>query len=259
MTRTLAFGDDHSAEADLCWSWITDQRWDGWALEIVTAEPRADLKPLGEEEAKLHPWEPDLPRDAGKAGFDSVVHLFAELDPRVALTSKPWDLLAIGPKGSGLLKRLHVGSASDWLLREPAAPLLIARATGPVRSVLFAADGSPHAELAMDTLTSLPWVQETSVRVIAVDDGHVAAEEVALKAEERLTGAGVTATRVVRSGRPAHVIVEECSSTSPDLVVMGVRGHSGLEKMAIGSTTTAVARSAHISLLVAHAQTPAGA
>lgn len=259
MSKTLAFGDDHSAEADVCWSWITSQRWDGWALEVVTAEPRADLKPLGDDATTLHPWEPDSPRDAGGAGFDSVVHLFAEIDPRVALTSKPWDLLAIGPKGSGLLKRLHVGSAADWLLREPASPLLIARDAGPVRSVLFAADGSPHADLAMDTLVALPWVEDTSVNVIAVDDGHVAAEEAAMKAEERLTGAGITATRVVRSGRPAHVIVEECTSTKPDLVVMGVRGHGGLEKMVIGSTTTAVARSAHVSLLVAHAQIPAGA
>lgn len=258
MTKTLAFGDDHSTEADVCWSWITAQSWDGWSLEIVTAEPRADLRPIGDEGAKLIAWEPDSPRDPDSAGFGSVVHLHAEIDARLALISKPWDLVAIGPKGSGLLKRLHVGSASDWLLREPASPLLIARRGGPVRSVLVAADGSPHADLALDTLMTLPWVGKTSVRVLAVDEGHIEAEDVAMKVETRLSDAGVETTRVVRSGRPSHVILEECAATSPDLVVMGVRGHKGLERLGIGSTTSAVAGSGDFSLLVAHAEVESG-
>ena len=149
MSPVLAFGDDRSAQADECWSWITSQRWDGWDLEIITAEPRVGLRP-DSEEAELNSWEPESPRDAGETGFGSVVNLHTELDPRAALIAKDWDLVAIGPRGSGLLKRLHLGSTADWLLREPTSPLLIAHESGPVRDVLFAADGSSHASAALD-------------------------------------------------------------------------------------------------------------
>jgi nucleotide-binding universal stress UspA family protein len=254
MTRVLAFGDDHSAEADLCWSWIIGQSWDGWSLEVVTADPREDMRPVDSDESGLHEWEPDSPRDAGDSGFDSVVYLHAEMDPRVALMAKPWDLVAIGPRGSGLLKRLHLGSASDWLLREPASPLLIAREAGPVRRVLFAADGSSHARLALDCLLSLPWITATAVHVVAVDDGEVEAEDVAEQAESLLSAAGVETTKTIRRGRAAHEILEESKSVAPDLVAMGVRGDGGLKDLVLGSTASAMASSTDFSLLVAHAE-----
>ncbi|HET9259860.1 MAG TPA: universal stress protein [Acidimicrobiia bacterium] len=254
MTRTLAFGDDHSAQAEVCWSWITAQRWDGWSLEVVTAEPRADLRPMGPDEAELRPWEPDSPREIGNSGFDSLVHLRAEIDPRVALIAKPWDLVAIGPRGSGLLKRLHLGSTADWLLREPTSPLVIANESGQVRDVLFAADGSSHSARALDCVVSLPWVTDVRVIVLVVDDGRVDVESAARSAEKPLADAGVETVRMVRSGRPAHEILDECHKTSPDLVVMGVRGHDGIKELVVGSTTTAVAGSITTSILVAHAE-----
>lgn len=255
MTRTLAFGDDQSARADVCWSWITSQRWDGWALEVVTAEPRADLRPVDPREAEFHPWQPESPRDAPDAGFESVVHLRAEMDPRVALIAKPWDLVAIGPKGTGMLKRLHLGSTADWLLREPTSPLVIAHRSGPARTVLFAADGSPHAQHALDCLITLPLIRNVLVRVVVVDDGRIDVEDAAGRSELALADAGVETVRVVRTGRPTHEILEECKESVPDLVVMGARGHGGLADLAIGSTTAAVAGSTQHSLLVAHAQT----
>lgn len=252
MSPVLAFGDDRSTQADVCWEWITSQRWDGWDLEIVTAEPRADLRP-GSEDAELHPWEPETPRDPGEAGFGSVVHLHAEIDPRVALIAKDWDLVAIGPKGSGLLKRLHLGSTADWLLREPTSPLLIAHGSGPVRKVLFAADGSPHSHRTLDCLVSVPWIDGATVHVLNVDDGQVDVEAAGQQAEDALRGAGVQVVREHRSGRPAHEILQAIDDIGPDLVAMGVRGQEGIKELVVGSTTAAVANSSTTSLLVAHA------
>lgn len=254
MSPTLAFGDDRSAEADICWDWISSHRWDGWSLEIVTAQPPEDMHPVSPEEAELHPWSPPSPRSAEGRGFVSVEHLRAEIDPRVALIAKPWDLVAIGPRGSGLLKRLHLGSTADWLLREPTSPLVIAHRPGRVGRVLFAADGSEHAQRALDCLLSLPWVGESTVSVVSVDDGHVDVEAAAAGVESRLGDAGVSTERVIRSGRPARVILEECESRDPDLVVMGARGIAGLRRLVIGSTTAAVAGGTDHSLLVAHAR-----
>ncbi|MGD2042211.1 MAG: universal stress protein, partial [Acidimicrobiia bacterium] len=243
MSPILAFGDDRSTEAGICWDWIRAHTWEGWDLEVVTAEPPEDMHPVSQEEAHLHAWDPPQPRDAAGLGFGSVEHLRGEIDPRLALISRPWDLVAIGPRGSGLLKRLHLGSTADWLLREPSSPLVIAHHPGPVRSVLLAADGSPHAQRAMECLLSLPWVTNTRIRIVSVDEGRVDAQTAAEEAQRVFSAAGVETELMISSGRPAHAILEACQELSPDLVVMGARGITGLKRVVIGSTTAAVAGS----------------
>lgn len=253
MSPTLAFGDDRSAGADRCWDWITSHRWDGWSLEIVTAQARADMRPVAADDAELHPWHPDEPRVSGELGFAAVEHLRAEIDPRVALIARSWDLLAIGPRGSGLLKSLHLGSTGDWLLRDPTSPLVIARQPGPVRSALVAADGSPHARRALDALVAVPWLDGVSVHVIAVDDGRIDTEAAIGEATETLSGTGASVVTSTVPGNPVRVIPDEISKAEPDLVVMGVRGLSGIKRLVVGSTTSSVAGSTDATLLVAHA------
>ncbi|HVR78683.1 MAG TPA: universal stress protein [Acidimicrobiia bacterium] len=254
MTRTLAFGDDRSAEADRCWDWIANHRWDGWSLEVVHADPPADLHPVPSEESELHPWEPDEPRHQPDLGFTTVEHLRAAVDPRVALIARPWDLVAIGPKGSGFLKAMHLGSTADWLLREPVSPLLIARGAGPVRKILVGVDGSAHSRRAIATLNSLPWLSGVSIRLLAVDDGRVDTEAALQAAGEELSDSEGELETITRAGGATREILSEIEVAQPDLVVMGARGHAGLKRLILGSSTSAVAGSADVSLLVAHAE-----
>jgi nucleotide-binding universal stress UspA family protein len=249
----LAFGDDRSEGADQCWDWILSHRWNGWSLEVVTADPPRDLRPVSEKQARLHPWEPNRPRQPGNRGFDSVSHLRAEVDPRLALIDRSWDLVAIGPRGSGMLKRIHLGSTADWLLREPASPLLVARQPGPVRNVLVAADGSAHASRAIDTLARLPLLDGVDVRVLAVDDGLVDIDLAAKAALERLSRTTARVETMTRVGSPTETVIDVIDETVPDLVVMGARGEGGFRRLVLGSTTAAVAGSTDRSLLVAHA------
>jgi len=254
MTRVLAFGDDRSAGADRCWEWIVSQRWDGWRLEVVTADLPVDLHPVEPDEARLHPWDPESPRQPIGRGFVAVEHLRAEIDPRVALIARKWDLVAVGPQAEGWLEALRLGSTADWLLREPASPLVIARQSEPVKQVLLAADGSPHAARAANTLASLPWLDGTAVRIVAIDDGRTDTENAINDASESLSATGAELETVTRRGRPTNVIIEEIEKTRPDLVVMGARGGGGIKRLVLGSTTAAVAGSTDRSLLVAHAE-----
>lgn len=259
MSRTLAFGDDHSSGADTAWEWIAGHQWPGWSIEIVTAEAPADMHPVEAEAAELHPWEPDDPRDAVGPGFDSFSHLRADVDPRVALISKPWDLVVVGPRGSGMLKSLHLGSTADWLLRQPVSPLLIARQSRTVRKVLVATDGSDHSERSMRTLVSLPWIGEVSVQVMTVADRKVDAESALSVATGILSDGGAdVANTVAREGRPTQAIITEIDDTDPDLIVMGARGRGGIKRLVVGSTTAAIAGSVDRSLLVAHAEEESG-
>lgn len=252
MSPVLAFGDDRSEGADICWSWIEGHRWEGWRLEIVTAVPHPDLSPVALEEAELHPWEPGRPRLAERSGFADVVNLRADIDPRVALISRTWDLVAVGRRGPGALKALHLGSTADWLLREPTSPLLICRRPEAVRSVLFAADGSAHARRALDTLVKLPWVAGLGIQVLSVDDGHTDVEGAQSEALTALAEAGADPRGEILKGRPGRTIPHEIERTAPDMVVMGVRGLKGIKRV-VGSTTAAVAKTGDPTLLVAHA------
>jgi nucleotide-binding universal stress UspA family protein len=127
-----------------------------------------------------------------------------------------------------------------------------------VDQVLFAADGSPHARRALECLVSLPWITRATVHVLSVDDGHVDVEQAAGEAEEHLADAGVGSRRIIRPGKPARVILEECDDKNPDLVVMGARGITGFKRLMIGSSTAAVAGGTDHSLLVAHARSDEG-
>ena len=253
MSPVLAFGDDRSDEADICWSWIQSHTWEGWRMEIVTAEPHPDMAPVDPEEAELHPWDPDDPRPPGAAGFDDIEHLRAEIDPRVALISKSWDLVAIGPRGGGVLKGLHLGSTADWLLREPTSPLVIARQPESVGSVLFAADGSVHARRALETLLKLPWIRGLAVDVVSVDDKHTDTERAQDEAISALSEVGAEPRGRTLRGNPKKSILGEIDRTGPGMVVMGARGVKGIKRLVVGSTTAAVAHSTDRTLLIAHA------
>jgi len=252
MSPVLGFGDDRSDGSDRCWEWIASHHWEGWRLEIVTAEPPADMRPVEDDEAGLHPWEPERPRESSATGFTEVAYLRAAIDPRLALIARPWDLLAVGARGSGLLKTLHLGSTADWLLREPTSPLVIARQPGPVDRALVAADGSAHSQRAVSALASVPWVSGLRARVITVDDGRIDPTAAMKSVSDTLAAVGARVEAVTRMGDATREILAEMESWEPDLVVMGTRGHVGIRRVIVGSTTAAVTGSTECSILAAH-------
>ena len=55
---------------------------------------------------------------------------------------------------------------------------------------------------------------------------------------------------VVRQGNPADTIIEYAKEHSFDLIVIGYRGQSNIERLVVGSTAANVARYAHCSVLI---------
>ena len=75
---------------------------------------------------------------------------------REVLSTTSADLLVIGPRGSGLLKRLHVGSVAEALLDNPSAPLLVAHDNHTVEHITIAVDGSGYSEQAVRIVAASP-------------------------------------------------------------------------------------------------------
>lgn len=261
----LVFGDDGSTAADVVWLWINNHRWPRWRISVVTAAKPPLGPPVPPEKSTPHPWEPPAPRTLLATGDAvHVEHLRAEADPRLVLDSfTDAALLAIGPRGAGLLKQLGLGSTAEWLIsaHRPLAPLAVIRSARPTRSVLLCVDGSPHAERATTTLTRMPWVTDTHITVLGVADGSPNLAEAVDDAARTLTlrGAAHVSTHLAQAMPQVptfdvrSTILRTIDTTSPDLVVMGPRGIGGLRRAVLGSTASAVLRHATCSVLISPA------
>ena len=250
----LVLGDDRSSGSDLAWLWVNSQRWPGWELVVLTADPPPYGKPVPPEQAEPHPIEGPPPRTAfAEAGFGTVRFLTARADPRTALATCPdVTALVVGAAGEGL-GPWHLGSTTEWLLHGPPAPMVVARTGRPVRSALVCADGSSHATAAIEAFASMPWSSDAAVTIVAVEDGRTIVDEAVLAAEQALKATG-TRPDVVRERGTAHRrILSYATSNDIDLIVLGTRGHAGLSRMVLGSTASAVNRHAGASVLSARA------
>ena len=250
--RRLVFGDDLTSGSDLAWLWVSSQRWPGWHLVVVEADPPPLGSTVPPEQSSVHPSAGPPSRSVfAEAAFTSVEFCEATADPRVVLSDDLGaDLLVVGP-ASGGLGPWHIGSTTEWLLNDPPAPLVVARTGRSVRRVLVAADGSPHALAAATALTDLPWVDQTEATVLTVDDGAVS-PDASVELVDRLEAAGAR-VHAERAKGDAHRAVLAEATTGYDLVVLGTRGSSGLERLRLGSTASAVVRHAPCSVLVAQA------
>lgn len=259
----LVVGDDASPAADVVWLWVNNHRWPGWRISVVTARPPQSGPPVGTERATLHPWDPPHPRQY-LADDVEVEHLLAETDPRLALHScDDAALVAVGPRGHGLLKHLHIGSTTEWLIgaRRPLAPVVVVRSTRPTQDVLLCTDGSDHARAALDALLALPWLTTCRVAVLGVDAGFNQTGAAVHRAVTLLREHGVDQVRhdVVTAVSHAaeldvrSVILTTIDDLSPDLVAVGARGTGGIRGLLVGSVTAAVVHRAPCSVLVAKA------
>ena len=231
-SRLLLFADDGSDGSTHAWEWISAQSWPGWQVRVLTVQRQGidhrDPQPP-------QPWSPASPRKLpAEAEVASLTHMVADGDPREVLSTTPADLLVIGPRGSGLLKRLHVGSVAEALLDNPSAPLLVAHDNHTVEHITIAVDGSGYSEQAVRIVAALPWVGATRVTLLGVDEGDGRApaavesaaalmESHALAVDRRVIPHDENALTVnVRHEIDSFLADHRC-----DLVVVGTKGLTG--------------------------------
>ncbi len=268
--RQLVFGDDGSAAADVAWLWVNNHAWPGWRISVVTAQVPPAGPAVGSARGTPHAWTPSAPRRFLRAeDATEVEHLTAEADPRLVLDSfEEAALMVIGPRGTGALKRLHLGSTAEWLVsaHRPLTPLVVVRSARPTQHVLLCVDGSPHAREAARTLAGLPWASGTHVTILGVLDRRADAEGGVEAAGQLLAsrGTGSTTPRLVSAVSQTATfdvratILETIAEEKPDLVVLGTRGAGGIRRAVLGSTASTVLHHAPCSVLVARAGDEAG-
>jgi len=189
------------------------------------------------------------------------------------------DIIVMGWRGHGPVRRLLAGSVSRGVVRgAPCAVLVVRRPIRELRHVVVGVDGSENAERAVKFLAAMEPPRGARVTVFrAVDIMHapsqglapaatratVAAEVKRINAGRRaaaqkdlsratktLSSAGWRVDQVVTDGAPLRDLLATVSSVGADLLVVGVRGVTGLRHLLLGSVAEAALNRSPVPVLV---------
>ncbi len=185
------------------------------------------------------------------------------------------DLIVVGSQGRSALGRLILGSVSQKVVNEAKCSVRVARgqdkeSDSPV-CVVIGVDGSREAETAVRAVAARVWSAGSEARVIAVQETIVAmipAIEVGIEAGEAklaslrhalesaadvLRAAGLVVSTVIKKGNPKQMLIEEAEQWKADCIFVGARGLGALERILLGSVSTAVVTRARCSVEVVRA------
>jgi nucleotide-binding universal stress UspA family protein len=188
------------------------------------------------------------------------------------------DLIVVGAQGHSVLGgRLILGSISQRVLYEAACSVRIARTRNVDKNylrLLIGVDSSPYSTAAVEAVCRREWPKETEVRLLAVVDTVMAIAPDPAQPEvqkwievgdeedwdkisrlfapqaDKLRNAGLNATVVIRRGNPTEEILEEAESWGADSIFLGAKGARGIERLLLGSVSSAVAARASSSVEV---------
>lgn len=183
------------------------------------------------------------------------------------------DVIAVGSRGLGGVKRFLLGSVSEQVMTYAPCSVLVAReseARDASLRVLLAYDGSPTAEAAVEMLASLALNAQTHLLVTTVmtlmtyyrmdviqttspawQAEKQAAQESLDHIEQRLRHTTPNVAVQLREGDDAsQEILDAAQAFNADLIVVGHKGRSGIERLLVGSVASRVVHHAPCSVWV---------
>ena len=124
------------------------------------------------------------------------------------------------------------------------------------KRILVAYDGSKNAERALTMAITLAEENETALTVVVVVppsayDAELSTVRTSLRMPSKLPrGLFVTLSGVLRDGQAADEILQVATEQNVDLIVIGRRGVSGIERFLQGGVSSAVVSHSKCDMLV---------
>jgi nucleotide-binding universal stress UspA family protein len=186
-------------------------------------------------------------------------------------------LILIGAKGLTGSSQFTIGSVAQKVLRHAAANVLMVRKeTTAISRVLIAIDGSKYSGIATQFLLHLPLPDSQIMLITAVqsysealvkiptldlrtnpelisrlrEGEEEAAQGIITRFNTQLSQAGYQTSSLVMHGGAAESILKVAKENSPDLIVLGAKGLTGIKSFLLGNVAEKVATNAECSVLV---------
>jgi nucleotide-binding universal stress UspA family protein len=198
---------------------------------------------------------------------DQIVAFAEEIGP---------DLVVLGSRSADGTGSGYSGRVAGSVARHAHVPVLIARDPAPIRSIVLGYDESPDSDRALVLVAQLPWRVPPEVAVCSayevgeallpgvsgdaaagsgarledLVESRDAARGIADEAAARLRAAGLDAVGHAPHGRASAQMEILAAELSADLITVGSRGLSGVERFLLGSTSDELVVSARTSVLV---------
>lgn len=240
---------------------------ESFGMSVVDLELLSDLEKKKEEEA--------MQKLSGLADFlkPLAIELAVDIgDPAETILEREdlFDLILMGSHRKGLVEKILVGSTAEKVARYTKKPLLVIKGKEieSFKKVVIAHDLSKYADEAFDFSLKLlkPFkpnitilhVEETIDLPVVTNIKDVISERYREEKEKYLGKLRDKAkeqgfdTQVKKiEGTPAQAILDYLRSDKDvDLLVMGSRGLSALQRVLLGSTSSEVLRKAEIPILI---------
>jgi nucleotide-binding universal stress UspA family protein len=197
---------------------------------------------------------------------------------RIADELKP-DLMVLGARGHSVFGgRLILGSISQRVLYEARCSVRITRTAvkteeGPVR-ILIGVDRSEDSTKAVEAVCNRSWPTGSEVALLSVVDTVMAVNadsdqpstvkwievgeeknwdqvrQLFAPDAQKLRDAGLHADILIRRGSPADQILAEADTWGAHCIFVGAKGTRGIDRLLLGSVSSAVAARAHCSVEV---------
>lgn len=228
----------------------------------------------------------DHERTAGRQAFERVADMFQGADVTLHHVTREGhrgqaivdtaeelnvDLTVVGARGHSTVRRLLLGSTSDYVATHTRSSVLVVRPTGlrqetrPIR-IAMGYEESEAAKFALRELSQTKWGRQSDVHVVSVvsyvsaflNELIVEVDEIR-EAASKSVGAAADRLRQVAPRTTSHLIecdhvgeglinfVEENSS---DLIVVGETPHTALGRVVLGSVSRFALRHAPCSVWI---------
>jgi nucleotide-binding universal stress UspA family protein len=250
-------------------------------LPLITPYGPAGEPPINIEQAYREPAEEllrthvqELEREGAQvAGHHLLMGRAIEQIPDLAARLGA-QLIVIGSRGLGAVKRVVLGSVSEGVTHTAETPVLVVRGGGkvwPPDQILVGVDGSEQsrrvaesaaliatatgAELTIATVIPHAWIDAASPGdARAAEDARAAGEAMTREvADQLVTAFGIAAKTVVLFGDPADTLISAAApGSTPALIAVGSRGLGPIGRLALGSVSTKVLHGTHGPVLISH-------
>jgi nucleotide-binding universal stress UspA family protein len=170
----------------------------------------------------------------------------------IADVGKAHDLIIMGKRGEhAKWGRDLLGSTAENVARRSATPvLLLEPAYRPLAKALVMFDGSNPAIRALKLAADLAVRTGLALKVLTVDDDAVKGRAAQAEASAYLDPLGLPAEYELLPGKAAKAASALLAGEPVDVVIMGMRGHSVLHDLILGSTAEQLMRSAPLPILL---------